>query len=352
MNQLSFSDYSYFPSLRTRQAELKGLEEVFKEDKSKMLPLLTLGEWPKAADFSRSYSAAQKAMGSLPFIIDITQDPERLPEERKQLLTPNKGFSSWVDFCADCDNTIPVALFTKHAKIRDITLQAKNLEKIKGKLALRVRNFELEPTLVISALSAIDNPLNAIIFLDAQYITKKTLDNKINKLTKSINFIKHEYPEVPICVLGTSYPRRIAPHLNEEGTEGSIPILEKTLYDLLNEENTLEYGDHASIHSTIYDDQPGFARNVQRIDYPLIKHWNIQRRRESQPKEGYRLCAEATVHKNPCINKANSWGEQMIIEAVNEPYGAAPQSWISVRVNIHLTKQVRDCFTNKQEGFE
>ena len=100
------------------------------------------------------------------------------------------------------------------------------------------------------------------------------------------------------------------------------------------------YGDHASIHSVVYDDA-AIMRWSARIDYPQNLQWLFERRAKDQTPSGFESAAKSIVELDPDIGTRNIWGEQKIIDAANgAPYGAAPSSWIAVRVNIHLSRQI------------
>ena len=100
------------------------------------------------------------------------------------------------------------------------------------------------------------------------------------------------------------------------------------------------YGDHASIHSVVYDDIP-IMRWSARIDYPQSFQWIFERRSGDQTQGGFISAAKEIVQQDTEIGSRNIWGEQMICDAAQgAPYGAAPSSWIAVRVNIHLSRQI------------
>lgn len=78
-----------------------------------------------------------------------------------------------------------------------------------------------------------------------------------------------------------------------------------------------------------------------RIDYPRFRDWYFERRSGMSPEAGYIAAAQAVVSADPEIGTRGIWGESMIVQAANgNPYAKAPASWISVRSNIHMARQI------------
>lgn len=339
MINLSFENYRYFPTLRTRQAELRGLQHLNEQRKQQLLPLLTLGRWPRAEDFTKAGEKAHEAMGQLPYIIDLTNDSAHLGDQQRLLRNPAGGFASWRNFASVYPNAIPVAQMPADARLRDFTRQAQEIERSVGKLAFRIRDFSAETPLVIAALSSLDDASNAIVFVDCQYI-RSALAAYITASVATINQLRTEFPELMIAILSTSFPSSTLPFVDASQTRGSIEILERELHSRLGGPSVAAYGDHGSIHSIVYDDAP-IMRWAARVDYPRELTWYFERRSGDQTAAGYVSAAQAVVASDPDIGTREIWGEQMIIDAANgNPYGKAPAPWISVRVNIHLARQL------------
>lgn len=348
MINVRFDSYGYYPALRTRQAEMRGLKEIDPDRKNKILPLLTVGEWPRAQDFERSLEAARDAMDGLPFIIDITTDQARLPNLRRKLLDGSNAFQAWRSLSDLYEEAIPVVLIPQGSRTRDIIQQAVKIEEKKGKVAFRIRDFPSETPLVIAALSALDDPTNAIIFIDCQYI-RSALAAFVTASIATINAIRTEFPEAIICIMSTSFPASTVSFLDSSGRAGVVEILERDLYARIGGRPVAIYGDHSSIHSVIYDEAVT-RRWSPRIDYPEYRTWHMERRPGMESHAGYVDAAQSICQMDPTIGSRNIWGESMIINAAKgTPHGKAPASWISVRVNIHISRQL-DMLTGKING--
>lgn len=340
MINVSFEKYSYFPTLRTRQAEMKGLEQLDTDRKALIVPLLTLGRWPRALDFSKSAEKAAFVMGELPYFLDLTMDGNHLADQQRMLRDPKNAFDAWCTFVVKYPSAIPIIQFTSDARTRDIIKQAQKLERAVGKIGFRIRDFSVETPAVINALSALDDPQNAIVFIDCQYI-RSALTAYVSAAVATINQLRIEFPEIVIVVLSTSFPSSTVPFADATQKRGSIDILERELHARIGGSAVATYGDHASVHSVVYDDDVGFMRWAARVDYPRELDWYFERRPGDQSADGYISAAQAVRASDPAIGSRGIWGEEMIIQAADgNPHAKAPASWISVRVNIHLSRQI------------
>jgi hypothetical protein len=339
MINIKFENYQYFPTLRTRLSEMKGLKELDVGRKSKIVPLLTLGRWPRATDFDKAAEKSLEVMDGHPYFLDLTADTTHLGDQQKILRDSSSAFKAWREFLMKYDNVIPVVQLSTDAKVRDIFKQAQILENTSGKIAFRIKDFTSDISLVINAISAMDDTSNAIVFVDCQYI-RDSFVGYVTAAVATINQLRNEFPELMIVVMSTSFPSSVMSFIDSTQKKGVIDILERQLHARVGGNPVALYGDHASIHSVVYDDVR-IMRWSARIDYPQNFQWAFERRSGDQTQAGFISSAKEIVHLDPDIGKRNIWGEQMILDAAaGMPYGAAPSSWIAARVNIHLSRQI------------
>ena len=338
MKIANFDEYGYYPTLRTRNAEMKGLEKLDASLKKRMLPLITLGKWPKSEDFAKSADKAVQAMEGNPFFIDLPSDPRHHSATSTELTNPTDNFAQWRSFVTNYEQAIPIVQMTGGTR-REISQQARKLESSVGKIGFRLRDFSKETPLVIAALSAMDNVENALVFLDAQYI-RSAFSAYVAACTGTINALRAEIPETIITLLSTSFPASRTQHTDSSKMHGSINNMDRELHESIGGTPIAMYGDYGSIHAVIYDDQT-IMRWSPTIDYPLDYEWVFERRTGFENGMGYIDAARALVDTFPDIKKSPLWGDQMIADAASgKPYGSAPQSWIAVRVNLHLARQL------------
>jgi hypothetical protein len=349
MIEIAFEKYLYFPTLRTRLSEIRGLLELDEKRKEKIAPMLTLGRWPRAEDFSTSAEKAQSAMAGLPYFLDLTSDLSHLGEKQKLLRNPQNGFEAWRDFLSTYPQAIPVAILSSDARLRDQVQQAVLFERNKGKVAFRIQDFSIDTTLAINAISSLDDIKNAIVFIDCQFI-RSSLAAYIAATVATINRLRTEFPTLMIVVTSTSFPASVAPFADATQQRGAIDIMERDLHARIGGSAVAAYGDHGAIHSVVYDDRQ-IMRWSARIDYPRETIWYFERRPGDQTPAGYISAAKSIVATDRDIGTRGIWGEDKIVDAANgTPYGKAPASWIAVRVNIHLARQIDFAYGNIGES--
>ncbi|MEG1490196.1 beta family protein [Acinetobacter sp.] len=342
MISINFESYSYYPVLRTRPAELKGIEKLDDSYKSQILPLFTLGKWPKAQDFKKVANKVSETF-KYPFILDLTTEENVFPEEITSLKNSENNFENWINFCKTIPNVIPVVQKSQQMRLPSFVKQAENIEKQFGKLAFRIKDYQADVRNVISALAALDDPENAITFIDAKYI-RNSYAATVAAVISIINQIRTEVPEAIICILATSFPASVASYAIDNGQRGSLEILERQLHTDIGGSSIAIYGDYASIHGMIYDDAPQIMRWAARVDYPKELTWYFERIPKGTSKSDFEVAAERVLALHPEIEHSNLWGEQMIYKTakklIGKEIGFAPASWIAVRVNIHLVRQI------------
>src|SRR5205823_3990227 len=143
------------------------------------------------------------------------------------------------------------------------------LENSKGNIAFRVRNPLVDIPLVINSLSALDDPGNAITFLDVKYIRG---NERITEavLVDAIDRVRNEIENSRIVVLSSSFPSYLADFADDDGeTRGSLEILERRIHAaIVSEGRECNYGDYASIHPIIRNAGGGGAP-IPRIDIAM-----------------------------------------------------------------------------------
>ncbi|MFQ2105298.1 beta family protein [Aeromonas rivipollensis] len=335
---INFDDYSYYPALRTRAAEILGLNQLTHDKKEKILPLVTLGKWPRADEIQVSLDKTLEAMDGLPFILDVTQENKHHCASSLELLSSENNFSNWISFCSRNDAIIPVVQMPESARLRDVVQQARTLEREKGAIAFRIKNLNTDINKTIASLVSLDSPESAIIFIDLGYI-RGHISAMTSAAINAINQIRTELPEAIISVLPTSFPSSVANFSGESGQFGYIDIMEREFHQAIGGRSVSIYGDHSSIHSVVYDDVGG--RYVPRIDVALDDAWFFERRPGLDSK-GYIEAAKAILKRYPDYLDDESWGAQMIRNAASGDIVGmgSPAKWISVRVNLHITKQI------------
>jgi hypothetical protein len=337
--QITFNNQSYYPALRTRPAEMIGYQNLSDIVKNGLLPIFALGSWPRTEGLDGSLQAISGAIGDdRPKIIDLTRDSLYRNERINALLDPSDNFKRWRNFVVTVPNAIPVVQLTADARLTQIIRQTREFENAGlNKLCFRITDFVNDAPKIITALAAMDSPQNALIIIDAGYI-RETMAASIFACIKSINEIRDEIPTADITVLSNSYPSSVAPFANSaQKLSGAINIMERDLHDAIGVDAAI-YGDHGSIHARIRPATGGTY--TPHIDCALYDAW-IFERRPGEDAQGYISAAQSIVAECPDCIADNTWGGGEIRRAAGGDIEKLKTraAWISVKVNMHLTRQ-------------
>ncbi|KML46586.1 hypothetical protein VL15_35135 [Burkholderia cepacia] len=343
MSKNFFEKFSYFPILRTRTAELAGLGKLDDEQKDSILPLISLGKWRNTDGVDKALAKVSECLGDRPYMLDLSKDLQHQNDAVRDLLNPEKGFAQWLTFLKNVPQVVPVVQFSSDARVRDIVRQAQAIERDGRQPVFRVRNYQSDLDHTLAALYALDMPENALIVIDAGYIrdlsTKRIKSGVLESVLKSLNRIVEEVPEASRVLAGTSYPRSVTQFL-DKGVEssGKIDMLEHVLYEEIGSDIVM-YGDHASIHSVVYDDAVGMF--IPRLDIPTDHSWYFERR-PRRKGDAFVEIAQQVLFDFPELESESSWGAQMIKNTAQEKGDqiAGAVTAISVRVNLHITYQL------------
>ncbi|GAB3441631.1 beta family protein [Massilia solisilvae] len=335
---IKFADYPYYPSLRTRPAEITGYAKLRPEVKRGLVPVMRVGAWPRCDDLSESMHQLVTAAEGNPFILDVTREVMYQNDAVHKLLDPSDDFKAWRDFAYSFDQAIPTVQFSQTARLPQIIRQTRQLEAWERRIAFRVSDFQADTSKVITAMSAMDDPKNALIVIDAGYI-RETMAASIAACVSSVNDIRDEIPDAEIAVISTSYPASVTSFLQPPGqaTSGVINILERDLFEAIGADAVI-YGDHGSIHARAKAATGG--KYTPQIDCALYDAW-IFERRPNADGEGYIDAARSILTQWNEGRTDDTWGAEMIRKAATgDVEGMKSRAhWIAVRVNLHLTRQ-------------
>ncbi len=337
--QIKFDKQVYFPALRTRPAEMEGYAQLRDAVKDKIIPIITLGAWPRVEGIEQSIKEAKQAVGERPFILDLTQESAYQRPEILELASADGDFIAWRSFVKNVGDVVPVVQAPPHVKLSQIIKQARSLEGLATKrVAFRITDFVSDTPRVIAALSSLDNPGQALVIIDAGYI-RDSMPASLSACVSSINDVREEIPEAIITVISTSFPATVTSHLAQEssGTRGSLAILERELHYAIGADAAI-YGDHGSIHSKVYLTTGG--RFMPRIDYPLSDAWEFERR-PGKDSSGYIDAAKVLLDRFPGIVEEDTWGAEKVRNAAGGDIERmkTPARWIAARVNMHISRQ-------------
>jgi hypothetical protein len=339
MMAINFNAYKYYPSLRSRQAEMKGYKELTPEIKDKLLPIVVLGPWGNVKTPSMVLHKVSEHFGNRRFFLDLA--PGKPPQDWEALQVPDGDFKTWREFAAIKEQAIPVAFIRADQPMRSTVRQALALERKHGSFAVRARSPQVDSPILQAIASTLDDVKNSLFILDFGYV-REMVDETIFACAEVINKLREIAPSATVVVTGTSFPASFS-RFQERSY---LVIDEREIFERLGGEEVSIYGDHSSIHTEVMEELPAY-RPIPRVDYPTIDTWFFKRyRNEDGDREGaagYVRCAKEIINLTDwdasLVNEA--WGAKKIYDAAHgniESMGAAAP-WISVRVNLHLHRQ-------------
>lgn len=341
-NNFDFTPYDYFPLLRVRQAEMQGVEMLSDAVKSRILPLFTLGKWRNTEGIAKGLERIEKAFSGRPYMLDLSKEESHQNTLISSLLDSSNHFKMWTDFVVSTANVLPVIQITAAASVRNVVRQALTLEDAGRRLVYRIRDYKNDTDAVVAALTAMDAPEQSMVVIDAGYLrelsTLRIKPGVVQSILHSISRINEEV-ETQIVVAGTSYPRAVTDFLDAgENSRGRIDMIESDLFGELSD--YVLYGDHAGVHSVVYDDAGGTF--LPRLDYPKDQFWHFERRPDIRNADGFVDAAKKLIEKFPEIKNDPCWGARMICQTAEQSGGAtinSPSTALAVRVNLHISHQ-------------
>ncbi|MGH6736880.1 MAG: beta family protein [Methyloceanibacter sp.] len=332
----NFTDYQYYPALRSRLWEMRGHTELDKETKSKIIPIIALAKYQKTTTAAAVIETVAKLLDGGPFILDVEPSVYYRCDDAQTLYDPDQDYGAWRKHVASIPNVIPSVLVRASGGKRPIIQQALKLEQSFGQIAIRSRNPSSDLEVLSNVLSSIDDAKNLLVILDYQYV-RGASSELADKATNLIAGLREVNNDAVIALIGSSYPQAAASYGDAGAT---LEIYERSFHASVASTTDVIYGDYASIHPIAFAPQKSLY--VPRIDYPTATTWTFRRYRDDDG--GWKKCAQE-ITDLPQWDKAlveQSWGAQKIAAAkAGDLTGmGAPGPWIAARVNMHILRQL------------
>lgn len=337
------SSHFYFPILKSTDAELRGYGELQDEVKKRILPTIELTKSRRSktndnADVWKRIESLKDCIGHRRFILDLTTEESLQNVQIEEMLgNARNGYESWVNFVkrvADSDlRVIPVVHYNASEQ-RQVRLQIEALSGISDVLAFRADADDDIETYVQNIGHSFDTR-KLILILDGGYFNPDGGTSKADSFPAALDAVS-KIPLKGVTCAASSFPSSVAAHGPERG---SFPIAEIDLISSLQEKyEDLYYGDFGSVHPVRYEGRWGGW--VPRVDFPIGRRFFYHRcRRENG---GYARAAHYVVNDpnySP-VSEFEVWGDQEIAAAADgNPTRKSPAHWISVRINLFLTRQ-------------
>jgi len=350
----------YVPIMKTGDAEIRGLENLSKDVKDRITPLIELtpsrvSKNVPHGDINKRLTRLKEAYGDRDreFILDLTTDANLTNRQIEDLQNTHDGYVNWIDFLVSLKKDFPKIIPVIQISDKNIKSEEEYYNRIRQQVhALGeyfddvVYRFPLEYASYIDDLKEICKAISGdriICVVDAGFILREKAAIYSQAIEKVITELE-QFSLGKIVVSATSFPKN--PTENGGDEYGDSNLEEWTLYNnISSKKKFVIYGDYASINP-IRSLQAGGNGWVPRIDMPTETQCFYYRSRKSQIEASYAAAytrvansiqndkryAKTTKLINGC------WGiEQIESAAEGYPPGLSPSFWISVRMNIHMT---------------
>lgn len=330
----------YSPTLYTRVAETKALQNLPAATKDRILPILVARPWPNARELSKTWEKIAEAVGDRRFALDLDSFKEnsgtgrQAAREFDALFQPSNGYERYYSALDNIPNAIPVLRLTNGA-LPDLVSQLRHVERLQRGAVLRLvhGNVQLPTAIARSVLEA--NP-DCVVDVDCGW--SPDLISREVWASQIVEAIAREFSETEFVVTGSSFPDRFM----NAGARGTADVVERTVFNnvvRLNNVAELTYGDWGSTRPPT---PPVPMKIIPRIDLPTTSNWVLFRQdREYNPTETYEEIAQRTLADRSWPNGLNIWGTYTIDNTANGLPGAirSPATATAARVNIHLHRQ-------------
>ena len=354
-------DKKYTVIVKTAEAEIRALENTEKTLLQQLFPIIEITRGRKVTKggiekypFDKRLAKIKKVFEGQVVCFDLTSDESLSSEEIDFLYNPNNGYENWVNFIIGLKEE---CIFKEI--IPTIVLNMED-DDFNNNLALQVINLKSNFTSILYRNSIADENcyddfvslkeklegVNFYILLDCGYSPQASLNNVAEKSIARINNIKSILGDTTKYIIcSNSFPNNVS-EIGNEKTD-TFSLSEIYIYDLVSKNiPEIIYGDYASINPR-RNDTIIMARGwIPRIDVPLCKAIYYYKKR--RPKgvtayaSTYTSVAQSVISDSKFPNNINCWGIKQIIScAEGGAPSASPSFWISVRMNIHITQQIK-----------
>lgn len=339
-----FTSARYVCAVRTRRAELSGLGHVKNAARRGLLPVFELSKSRRSKsnpDGSVELSVADLlgAFPDAPFIADVTSLANLLNAQVEALLDPEDCFSKWRTFVRDKlpPYVVPVVHLEEPFNEAAVRVQLDEFLHRNSYASVRIpSDFQVMDALT-EALTAYSASTSQLALLaDVGMVLPKGFSGAAARVAEVAGYCADIDPGL-FASLASSFPSSVTQLGGDES--GQFDLQETRLSSLVANEFddlSIAHGDYGCIHPL---DMEGMAINwVPRIDVPLDTTLFYHRYRRDVG--GYIQAAQAVL-RDARYAPIDCWAHDNIAEAaIGSPRGKAPAHWISVRLNLHIERQL------------
>lgn len=338
---------NYYPILKTTVSEIRALKQINCASSSSIIhPIFELtkarkSKYDEIGDVLKRVQEIKQIVKKNHFYLDLTSEESLSNSQIESYFDDFNYFENWRTFIEslveDGLKVVPVIQAFDDSTLEELTYQMKFFSKLCGSFAVRIKPEYLDMGISARLVQA-SQGFDFTTILDAEFINNDNLKYSVSMFSQFINQCQTDNLKLKnVIVCSSSFPSMVD-HKNKD--EGKFKVYEKKFYSELSSNHSklkLQYGDYASVHP--FRNEVTAYNWVPRIDFPTSSFVIFCRKQRNAG--GYKNCANRLIdnldYKN---NPIKCWGSQEITDACSKPNGKSPSYWISVRINIHMSRCV------------
>lgn len=371
---------TYHLLLKTGQAELRAWKNLSEVRKSGILVHVELTRGRKKRNKDKSAPVEYGFEKILSCIVDefqscrectvdITREETLASADTEALSSPADGYRSWVELVE--------ALGRENARVRPTLIinptGAESYEEYERDIFSQFDAFSAKFDLITYRAAVIHDAsfmddIEMIsqrvgdyiesggrfrVLLDFEYVQPSTSSLHASYAVPIVRRLNELIPGVEIVSVGTSFPKLIT-EIGDEESDAFVLEEVRLNAELNRLQNVyIGYGDYGSINPIRSDIAPpvgpymrphvDFTTDDGRVLYYRIKPDvdPVTKTLRSPRARLYRQAASFIVNDSRFSPVFDSWGYEKIVEAASGlPEGSSPDFWISVRMEIHICRQL------------
>lgn len=325
-------------------------------DKDRIIPLIPLQKWHHKNPISASVDKVRQMLGGRYFAADIIRpiDPKHDPDiELEALCDSGAGYANWCNFVDAHEDVIPT--LQRFGSQDDLRRQAERLLDMGRGIFLRVKKDDLWQSDDLGCLRGLKfDRSNITILMDyGQLYARQDVNLAALESLEALRkcSLSSGIADANVAFCATSFPggfKEIHP------TGAVVEIRERQYHRVIRDSAILQqlgfhclYSDRASVHAGKRGG--GGQGPAPRVDYPDSGNWIYERREIdaldinlNDKEKCYRAAAVAVRESDYWQEDIVAWGSQRIRQAADGDLVMldSPQRWTSVRINLHLHRQV------------
>lgn len=343
---LELPNLGYAYSLKTTDAELRGLRELSKGRllNQRAIPIfeLTRSRISKKSEYGeveKRMAAIAEISSDRPFVLDLTAHEDLSNPQIQRMYDDADGFANWRGFLArykDLPIIPSIHTYADEGFAVNLRAQVAALADNYNVLAFRVSSAMSAAPFLDVISSVLGGLKRLLLIVDAEYVDEENIAAERQQLTRRLVEIAR-YPEIGrVVIMSSSFPSSVTSRVGGEDAYGELVMCEKLLYRQVSAASPFAvcYGDYASIHPRRYQTRGGAW--VPRVDLPIGDNYIYTRYRRDDG--GYVRAANEMV-ADELYDPIDCWGVgQIESAAAGVLNGKNPAFWISVRMNCHLSR--------------